>query len=224
MGSKANRMPQLFPPSVDFAARLLAAGIVLVLLGSAYAFYLLNRSPYWTNVKVLVPQPVPFSHQHHVGDLGLDCRLCHRSVTTSSYAGMPDTQTCMMCHSQIWKDAPMLAPIRQSYAENQPIPWTRVNDMPGFVYFDHSIHVAKGVGCSSCHGQIDEMPITWKPVDMEMQWCLSCHRHPDNALRPFSQVYQLDWTPSHDPHAGEALATARDIQRDHLTDCSACHR
>jgi hypothetical protein len=137
---------------------------------------------------------------------------------------MPDTQTCMTCHSQVWKDSPMLAPVRQSYAENKPIKWNRVNEMPGFVYFDHSIHINKGVGCVSCHGRLDEMPITWKSVDMQMSWCLSCHRQPESQLRPLSKVYQLDWTPPKDPHIGEDWVTERNIQKDHLTDCSACHR
>jgi hypothetical protein len=217
-------MSQLFPPSVDLAAKLLLLGGALVMVGGVYSFYLLNRSPYWTNVGVTLDQPVPFSHQHHAGELGIDCRFCHRSVATSSDAGMPDTQTCMTCHSQIWKDAPMLAPIRQSYAENKPIQWNRVNETPGFVYFNHSIHINKGVGCSSCHGRVDEMPITWKATDMTMGWCLSCHRHPDAALRPLNLVEKMDWTTAADPHVGEALARERNIQKDHLTDCSACHR
>jgi hypothetical protein len=218
-------MAQLFSPSVDFAARLLAVAIVLLLGGGGYAFYALNRSAYWTNVGVEIPQPVPFSHQHHVADLGIDCRFCHRSVTTAAYAGMPDTLTCMTCHSQVWKDAPMLAPVRQSFAQNKPLRWNRVNEMPQFVYFNHSIHVAKGVGCANCHGRIDEMPITYKPVDFEMQWCLQCHRHPDESLRPeLSQVFQMDWKAPTDPVAAHALAVARHVDGDHLTDCSACHR
>jgi hypothetical protein len=217
-------MSQLFPPMVDLYAKLFALAVVLLLAGGTYSFYLLNRSPYWTNVGVTLQQPVPFSHQHHVGDLGLDCRFCHTSVATSAYAGMPDTQTCMTCHSQVWKDAPMLAPVRTSYAENKPIKWNRVNETPGFVYFDHSIHINKGVGCSSCHGRLDEMPITWKTTDMEMSWCLSCHRQPEGQLRALSKVYQMDWTPPKNPHIQEDWFKERNIQKDHLTDCSACHR
>jgi hypothetical protein len=217
-------MSQLFPPVFDLYARLFALAALLLLLGGAYSLYLLNRSPYWTNVGVTLNQPVPFSHLHHAGELGIDCRFCHATVATSAYAGMPDTQTCMICHSQVWKDAPMLAPIRQSYLENKPIAWNRVAEMPGFVYFDHSIHISKGVGCSSCHGRIDEMPITWKSTDMEMQWCLSCHRHPEGQLRELSQVYQMNWTPPRDPRVGKDWAVARHIQEAHLTDCSACHR
>ena len=142
-------MSQLFPPAFDLAAKFVIGGVVLAVVGGAWAFYSLNRSSYWTRVGVTVNQPVPFSHQHHVGELGIDCRFCHSSVTTSADAGMPDTQTCMTCHSQIWKDAPMLAPVRKSYADNRPIEWNRVNEMPGFVYFNHSIHINKGVGCST---------------------------------------------------------------------------
>ena len=217
-------MAQLFPPSVDLYAKIVILGVGVLLVGGTYSLYLLNRSPYWTNVGVTLDQPVPFSHQHHAGELGIDCRFCHTSVATSSYAGMPDTQTCMTCHSQIWKDAPMLQPVRQSYAENKPIKWNTVNEMPGYVYFNHSIHINKGVGCSSCHGRVDEMPITWKATDMTMGWCLACHRNPASNLRPISQVYQMDWTTPKDPHVGQALFTARNIQKDHLTDCSACHR
>jgi hypothetical protein len=185
---------------------------------------LLNRSPYWTNVGVTLDQPVPFSHQHHAGELGIDCRFCHTSVATSWYAGMPDTQTCMTCHSQVWKDAPMLEPVRRSYAENKPIKWNTVNEMPGYVYFNHSIHINKGVGCSTCHGRVDEMPITWKATDMTMGWCLTCHRNPASKLRPLDQLYQMDWTTPKDPHVGQVLLAERNIQKDHLTDCSACHR
>jgi hypothetical protein len=217
-------MPQLFPPSVDLYAKFFALGVVIILVGGTYSFYLLNRSPYWTNVGVTLEQPVPFSHKHHAGELGIDCRFCHASVATSSYAGMPDTQTCMTCHSQVWKDAPMLAPVRQSYAEDKPMKWNTVNEMPGYVYFNHSIHINKGVGCSSCHGRVDEMPITWKATDMTMAWCLACHRNPASSLRGPGQVFQMDWTTPMDPHVGQDRLIARNIQKDHLTDCSACHR
>jgi hypothetical protein len=217
-------MAQLFPPSVDLYAKFLALGVGLLLVGGTYSFYLLNRSPYWTNVGVTLQQPVPFSHKHHAGELGLDCRFCHTSVATSSYAGMPDTQTCMTCHSQVWKDAPMLAPVRASYEENKPLKWNRIYEMPGFVYFNHSIHVNKGIGCSSCHGDVDQMPITWKANHMAMQFCLSCHRHPEEQIRQLGQVYNMKWSPPQNPEIGAALVKARNIDKDHLTDCSACHR
>jgi hypothetical protein len=217
-------MAQTFPASFDLIAKMAGLLAMLALIGGVVAFYFTNRSPYWTQVGVTLDQPVPFSHRHHAGELGIDCRFCHRTVATSSYAGMPDTQTCMTCHSQIWKDAPMLQPVRDSYMANKPLRWNRVNELPEFVYFDHSIHVNKGVGCSSCHGRVDEMPITWKPQDMEMTWCLSCHRHPAAEIRPAAQVFAMDWTHASTPGQGEALMKQRDIQTDHLTDCSACHR
>jgi hypothetical protein len=217
-------MPQLFPPAFDLYAKFVIGGVLLAIVGGALSFYLLNRSSYWTRVGVPVDQPVPFSHQHHVGELGLDCLFCHSAVTTSADAGMPDTLTCMTCHSQIWTNAPMLAPVRRSFADDQPMQWKRVNEIPGFVYFNHSIHINKGVGCSTCHGRLDEMPITWKSVDMEMQWCLKCHRSPDKNLRPLNEVFKMNWKPSSDPHTGEAFARARNVQTAHLTDCSACHR
>ena len=217
-------MSQLFPPAFDLAAKFCALGVLVLLLGGTYSAYLLNRSPYWTNVGVTLDQPVPFSHKHHVGELGIDCRFCHTSVEKAAYAGMPDTQTCMTCHSQIWKTSPMLAAVRKSYAENKPLKWNRVVEEPGFVYFNHSIHVNKGVGCSTCHGRIDLMPITWKYVDTEMQWCLSCHRHPEDSVRKLADVYKMDWTPSKDPQVSAELVKAHDIQKAHLTDCSACHR
>jgi hypothetical protein len=217
-------MSQLFPPIFDLYAKFVALAVLLLVVGGTYAAYLYVRSPYWTNVGVTLAQPVPFSHKHHVGELGLDCRFCHTSVATSSYAGMPDTQTCMTCHSQVWKDAPMLAPVRQSYAENKPLKWNRVYEMPGYVYFNHSIHVNKGIGCSSCHGDMDQMPITWKAYDTSMQFCLTCHRHPEEQIRQLGQVYKMDWSGPQNPQVGAALVKERDIQKDHLTDCSACHR
>jgi hypothetical protein len=217
-------MAQTFPASFDLFAKAAGLVAVLALVGGAVAFYLTNRSPYWTNVGVTLNQPVPFSHQHHAGELGIDCRFCHRSVETAAYAGMPDTETCMTCHSQIWKTAPMLRPVRESYTANRPLRWNRVNELPEFVYFNHSIHISKGVGCSSCHGRIDEMPITWKTQDMEMSWCLSCHRHPATELRPLAQVVKMDWTQTATPRQTDALLQRRQIQTAHLTDCSACHR
>ena len=217
-------MSQIFPASFDLIVKLVVLLALLVLAGGALALYLLNRSPYWTNVGVVLDQPVPFSHKHHAGDLGIDCRFCHASVATSSYAGMPDTQTCMICHSQIWKDSPVLEPVRASYAENKPLRWNRLNEEPEFAYFNHSIHINKGVGCSTCHGRVDDMPITWKAQDIEMDWCLSCHRHPAAALRPVADITQMDWSHANTPAEGAALMKARNIQTAHLTDCSACHR
>ncbi|HET7401074.1 MAG TPA: cytochrome c3 family protein [Usitatibacter sp.] len=167
-------------------------------------------------------QPVPFSHKHHVGDDGIDCRYCHASVETASFAGIPSTHVCMTCHSQLFTDAPMLAPVRESAARGEPLHWTRVHRLPDFVYFDHSIHVKKGVGCIECHGRVDRMPLMRRVAPLTMQWCLECHRDPAPRLRDPAHVFDMTPTPAVRVAAGvphEALATRR-----RLTDCSTCHR
>ena len=136
-------------------------------------------------------QPVPFSHKHHVGDDGIDCRYCHTSVETSSFAGLPPTETCMSCHSQIWANAELLEPVRASFRTGKSIAWTRVHDLPDFVYFNHSIHVNKGIGCSTCHGRVDQMPLTYKVNTLYMQWCVECHRNPAQYVRPRDQVFNI---------------------------------
>jgi hypothetical protein len=173
-----------------------------------------------------VAQPVPFSHKHHVGDDGFDCRYCHSTVETSAFAGMPSTRTCMGCHQYLFPDAPILAPVRESLARNTPLRWNRVHELPGFVYFDHSIHVAKGVGCTTCHGAIDRMPLTWRAQSLEMQWCLDCHRAPGRWLRPRDQVFALDWpvNKANDDRKAAELLAANGVRTTGLTDCSTCHR
>jgi len=193
--------------------------------GVVYAVY---RSPYMTGQNVPLAQPVPFSHQHHAGGLGIDCRYCHVSVETSSFAGLPPTETCMTCHSQVWKDAPILAPVRESLVSGQPIAWTRVNQLPDFVFFNHSIHVQKGIGCSTCHGEVDQMPITWKAHSLYMRWCLDCHEAPQKFLRPKNELYNMSWQPPVD-HAqrGSQLLLDYHISTNRLQqlrDCSMCHR
>src|SRR3569832_2203673 len=169
-----------------------------VLIGRAAAAY--SRSPYNTKVEVPLNQPVPFSHQHHVAELGIDCRYCHTSVEKSSYAGLPPTETCMSCHSQIWTNSPLLEPVRKSYEDNTPIEWNKVNTVPQFVNFNHSIHVARGVNCNQCHGPVNDMQITFKGRAIQMQWCLQCHRAPEKYLykeadsaSPRQQVFNLYW-------------------------------
>lgn len=195
------------------------------LWGLGYALY---RSPYTTEVKVPLLQPVPFSHQHHVAGLGLDCRYCHTSVEKSSCAGVPPTETCMTCHSEVWKDAPILTPVRQSLASGQPLEWKRVNQTPDFVFFNHSIHVRKGIGCSTCHGPVDQMPITWKAHSLYMRWCLDCHQQPGQYLRPKDQIFNMEWQPPPDQlQRGRTLLTYYGISTNRLqqlTDCSMCHR
>ena len=203
-------------------------GSVIFFFGFWGVVYAVYWSPYTTEVNVPLAQPAPFSHKHHVGGLGLDCRYCHTSVEKSSFAGLPPTETCMTCHSQVWKDAPVLAPVRESLATGIPIHWKRVNDLPDFVFFNHSIHVQKGVGCSSCHGPVDQMPITWKAHSFYMRWCLQCHSQPEKYLRPRDQIFNTEWKPPPDQlERGKELLATYHISKTRLaqlTDCSMCHR
>ncbi len=181
------------------------------------------RAPYVTNVGQPIEQPVPFSHKHHVAGDGIDCRYCHTSVETSSFAGMPSTQTCMNCHAEVWAQSPVLAPVRDSFSSNQPIRWNRVTNLPGFVYFDHSIHLQKGVGCSTCHGRVDQMPLTYKAQSMQMSWCLDCHQQPERYLRPRAEVFNMAWQPpSNQDQLGRDLMAAYHVQS--KLSCSTCHR
>jgi hypothetical protein len=157
--------------------------------------YIVQGSPFVTYAGVRKPQPVPFSHQHHVAGLGIDCRYCHTSVETSSFAGIPPTKTCMNCHSQIWTNAELLEPVRASYRSGESLQWTRVNQLPDFVYFNHSIHVTKGVGCNTCHGPVDQMPLMYQAESLQMEWCLGCHRDPGKNLRPRDQVFNMRYQP-----------------------------
>ena len=183
----------------------------------------INESPYITEVGVARTQPIPFSHKHHVGDNGIDCRYCHTSVEDSSFAGIPPTTTCMNCHTQIWADSAMLAPVRESFRTGLPIQWTRVHNLPGFVYFDHSIHVHKGIGCSTCHGRVDQMPLMWRENTLYMDWCLDCHREPERFVRPREHVFSMDYVPPADQLAiGRKLVKDYNIEK--LTSCSTCHR
>ena len=181
------------------------------------------RAPYVTNVGQPIEQPVPFSHKHHVAGDGIDCRYCHTSVETSSFAGMSSTQTCMNCHAEVWAQSPVLAPVRDSFSSNQPIRWNRVTNLPGFVYFDHSIHLQKGVGCSTCHGRVDQMPLTYKAQSMQMSWCLDCHQQPERYLRPRAEVFNMAWQPpSNQDQLGRDLMAAYHVQS--KLSCSTCHR
>jgi formate-dependent nitrite reductase cytochrome c552 subunit len=171
-----------------------------------------------------VQQPVLFDHRHHVVDDGIDCKYCHSEVDRSPSAGIPTTARCMGCHSQVWTGSPLLARVRESYFSGQPIPWVRVNRLPDFVYFDHSIHVAKGVGCESCHGRVDRMPLTVRTQPLSMQWCLDCHRAPQKYLRPREQEFAMNWKAQDQEKLGLALVRRYHIDTRRLTDCSVCHR
>ena len=189
---------QIFRPGANTIATLLLACLGVVPVFAVGLAYQIMRSPYVTNQDVTRNQPVPFSHEHHVGGLGLDCRYCHTSVEKARFAGLPATETCMTCHSQLWTNVEMLAPVRASLAENKPIHWQRVNTLPDYVYFDHSVHIAKGVGCTTCHGPIGQMKLTRQAAPLTMDWCLDCHRDPARALRPRDAVFDPDWKPSGD--------------------------
>ena len=216
-------MAQIFHRSTNTISRVSIYGAVILIAVLGYAVNVVNQTSYVTEVHNARPQPVPFSHKHHVGELGLDCRYCHSTVEVSSSAGMPPTQTCMACHSQIWAGAAILEPVRASYRDSTPIAWTRVNALPDFVYFNHSIHVAKGVGCTTCHGPIAEMNITWRAQSLYMRWCLECHTAPEKYLRPRSEVFNAFYEPPSDQEAlGKRLMTEYKVQE--LTTCTTCHR
>jgi hypothetical protein len=192
-------MAQVFDRSSNALARfsLVLTGLIVIATGVALNY--LQRSPWVTRQGQRADQPVPFSHKHHVEGLGLQCQYCHTSVEKSSYAGIPPTKTCMNCHSQIWTNAQLLEPVRQSWATGESIQWIRVHDLPDYVYFNHEIHVNKGIGCASCHGRVDQMPIMYEQNSLQMEWCLNCHRNPAVNLRPTSEVYNMAWAgPSKD--------------------------
>lgn len=218
-------MSQIFPPSANSLARATILGILVLVLLIIAAAYLYVRSSWWNNTDVFVEQPVQFSHDHHVAGLGIDCRYCHATVENSSFADIPPTHTCMSCHSQVWADAPILEPVRESYETGMPIEWNRVHDVGDFVYFDHSIHVQNGIGCSTCHGPVDRMPLMYKAEPMTMEWCLDCHQAPERYIRPREEVFNMEWQPPPDQLArGRALIEAYGIGVERLTDCYVCHR
>jgi hypothetical protein len=220
-------MGQIFHRGANNIAK--ASIFVAIIAGGVafYAFTQIARSSYLTNQGLERPQPVQFSHKHHVGDDGIDCRYCHTSVETAASAGMPPTQTCMNCHTQIWADSPYLEPVRASYRDNKPIEWVRVHDLPEFAYFNHSIHVAKGVGCASCHGDIANMPSVYQQNTLQMEWCVACHRDPGPNIRPQAEIFNTSWnkddiTPAQEKEVADKIKTLRG--KDFMTSCSTCHR
>jgi len=226
-------MPQLFHPRANTVARASILGVVLLIVGTGLVGWTVERSPYVTNQGIPRRQPVPFSHEHHVRGLGIDCRYCHTSVEDSSFAGLPATKVCMTCHSQIWTNAQLLAPVRESWATGKPIAWQRVHKVPDFVFFDHSIHVNKGVGCVSCHGEVDGMPLMWQQSSLQMEWCIECHRHPEDVIRPRSQVFNLHYDGNQrtsfqetrkQPEGPELARQYHVLSHQQLTNCSTCHR
>jgi hypothetical protein len=216
-------MSQIFHRSTNTISRVSIYGAAFILALLSYAAYVIGKSPYVTDVNVAQEQPVPFSHRHHAGELGIDCRYCHTSVEDSAFAGLPPTSTCMTCHSQIWANSPMLEPVRASFRTDRSLEWRRVNALPDFAYFNHSIHVKKGMGCTTCHGPIAKMALTWRANTLQMEWCLGCHRHPEQYVRPRELVFSTDYQPPADQIAlGMKLVKEYKIQS--LTNCSTCHR
>jgi hypothetical protein len=218
-------MAQIFHPSTNVISKLSIVGFAALVPTVGVAGYLWNMS-YGVKLQQAIEQPVQFSHKHHVGDDGIDCRYCHNSVDKAAFAGLPSTQVCMTCHSQIWTNSPLLEPVRESFRTGRPIQWERVHDLPDFAYFNHSIHVKKGIGCVSCHGKVDEMPLTWKENTLTMAWCIDCHRNPSKHIRPREYVYDLNWK----PQEKQADLGKRLVEEYHvlgafqMTNCSTCHR
>jgi hypothetical protein len=216
-------MSQIFHRSANTISRVSIFGAVFAVAGLLWLVDEVNRSPWVTQARVAREQPIQFSHERHVAGNGLDCRYCHTSVEESSFAGIPPTKTCMNCHSQIFSASPYLEPVRQSFRTDRSIAWTRVHDLPDFVYFNHSIHVKKGMGCTTCHGQVDRMPLMWQEKSLQMDWCIDCHRTPERYVRPREAVFSVDYQPpANQLELGERLVAEYRIQK--LTSCSTCHR
>jgi len=216
-------MPQIFSRSANTLAKLSLALGLLAAGGAISLLIIFGKSSYVTRANEFIEQPLQFSHAHHVGDYGIDCRYCHTSVETSSFAGIPPTQTCMNCHSQLQVDSPSLEPVRASLREDRSLRWTRVHDLPDFVYFDHSIHVKKGVGCETCHGRVDQMPLISQQNSLQMDWCLECHRAPEQFVRPRGEVFTMGYRPPV-PQVVLGPQLVREYAIESLTTCSTCHR
>lgn len=212
---------QIFPRSANQISKASIVGVAVLAGVLGWAVWSLNKSDYVTRVGIAVQQPVPFSHQHHSAQLGIDCRYCHTSVETSAFAGIPPTSTCMNCHSQIWTKAEILEPIRASYRTGKAIEWNRVHDVADYVKFNHSIHIKKGIGCDSCHGRVDQMPLTWKQQPMSMQFCLDCHRAPEKHVRPREEVFNMAYVAHNQAELGPKLVKEYRIRE--KTTCSTCH-
>ena len=214
-------MAQIFHRSANTLSRVSIFGLIFLAGFALWAIGGIVRSPFYTNQGIHTEQPIQFSHAHHVGGLGIDCRYCHTSVETSNFAGIPPTSTCMNCHSQIWTTAPILEPVRASFQTGQPIRWNRVHRLPDFVQFNHSIHVAKGVGCATCHGRVDKMNLMYQASPLTMEWCLECHRAPEKYVRPREEVFNVAWEAKNQSVEGPRLVKLYNVQK--KTSCSTCH-
>ena len=219
-------MSQIFHRSANTIARVSIFGAVFFGAGLLALLLQFNRSPWVTDARTAREQPIQFSHERHVAGNGIDCRYCHTSVEDSGFAGIPPTKTCMNCHSQIFSNSPFLEPVRESFRSGKSIQWTRVHDLPDFVYFNHSIHVNKGVGCESCHGRVDRMGLTSQEASLRMTWCLDCHRNPEKVLRPREFVTTMGYQPEGDQEeVGLKLKKEYNVKDARaLTSCNTCHR
>jgi len=219
-------MAQIFHRSANLIARFSVLALVVLANLALAVVLLVARSPYMTNQRVTRNQPLQFSHKHHVGDDGIDCRYCHTSVESSAYAGIPPTRTCMNCHSVLFNNVAYLEPIRESYRTDESIQWVKVHRLADYVYFNHSIHINKGIGCSTCHGAVNQMPLMFQASPLNMDWCLACHRHPEENVRPKDQVFNMDWkAPANQEELGKKLVAEYKIRTvNELTSCSTCHR
>jgi len=216
-------VPQIFHRSTNTLSRLSIFGAFFLVAGLLWGLATFNRSAYMTQERVAREQPVQFSHKHHVGELGIDCRYCHTTVETAARATVPPTETCMSCHSQIWLQSPFLEPVRASFRTDRSIPWVKVHDLPDYVYFNHGVHIQKGIGCVSCHGRVDQMNQVWRASSLQMEWCLDCHRDPARHVRPRDRIFDLAWErPADQPDLGAELLRLYDVHP--RTDCSTCHR
>ena len=237
-------MSQLFHPAANAVAKGTIFGAVFLIAAAAWVGAMIDTSPYYTQAYISRAQPVPFSHEHHVNGLGISCLYCHTSVTQSAFAGIPPTKTCMTCHSQIWTNAAILQPVRDSWNMDKPIEWTRVHKLPDFVFFNHSIHVNKGIGCATCHGPVDKMPLMYEENTLRMGWCLNCHRNPEQYIRPREQILNMNYDPAKDDALDRELGVSKtqadklrsqdelgaflvdkyNVHKDQLTNCYVCHR
>jgi hypothetical protein len=216
-------MPQIFRRSANTLSKVSIFGLLSLVGGLILLAIVIARSSYVTRQQVFIEQPLQFSHMHHVNDDGIDCRYCHTSVETSSFAGIPPTKTCMNCHSVLFANAAFLEPVRASFRDNKPLHWIRVHDLPDFVYFNHSIHIKKGVGCETCHGRIDQMPLTYQQNSLQMEWCINCHRNPQDYVRPRSEITTMGYRPA---EAQSVLGPrlVREYAINPPLNCSTCHR
>jgi hypothetical protein len=216
-------MPQIFRRSANTLSKVSIFGLLSLVGGLILLAIVLARSSYVTRQQIFVEQPLQFSHMHHVTDDGIDCRYCHTSVETSSFAGIPPTKTCMNCHSVLFANASFLEPVRASFRDNKPLHWVRVHDLPDFVYFNHSIHIKKGVGCETCHGRIDQMPLTYQQNSLLMEWCINCHKNPQDYVRPRSEITTMGYRPA----VAQSVLGPQLVKEYAINpplSCSTCHR